>query len=483
MVQIAPLELIVIGVLLLVGLSLIASGKRRGGYVAFTVVAGLVLLPLFFRLITRGPALHAAVAQTGATFVRAPAFLLILILLLVGGVIFALIKGGKGTKIGIGVGAVLVFLFIALFTFPVQREAVYTETVSAVAVVQQAPGMDSLPPVWSDGMEKEFQADVYPSAITAAKALGRQIVDMVPTVVPDKQMPTTIQICGQINSTLHTEVLYAIQEGMQFQGNDVKILVETVFPSHKIERTDSRAATVEVTQTIHQTQTIHYQVQERRHGPDNILIQPKDIVIIHGGIGVSISGQAGQIVRSAEFVEKPWIENFSRFTSGFPNDGFLLARSQESCTDSNQAQQQALQNACLQLASMVWSKRTQNRGSQVLSGSTAINPHDLQRHGLILDKFTQSFQGSQGRIWREALLLDVAPEKIARLRQKVLHVSSIERQGWAKMIFSLVAMLGLICGLYVFLNYATKGYYATSLRVGTVVLVVIGAILVLLFAA
>lgn len=51
------------------------------------------------------------------------------------------------------------------------------------------------------------------------------------------------------------------------------------------------------------------------------------------------------------------------------------------------------------------------------------------------------------------------------------------------MIFSLVAMLGLICGLYVFLNYATKGYYATSLRVGTVVLVVIGAILVLLFAA
>jgi len=46
-------------------------------------------------------------------------------------------------------------------------------------------------------------------------------------------------------------------------------------------------------------------------------------------------------------------------------------------------------------------------------------------------------------------------------------------------VFSLAALVVLICVVYGFLNAATRGYYTWSLRIAAVVLVVVGMILVL----
>jgi hypothetical protein len=91
----------------------------------------------------------------------------------------------------------------------------------------------------------------------------------------------------------------------------------------------------------------------------------------------------------------------------------------------------------------------------------------------------QSFDGRAGKIWRQALLIDASAGKIEQLALRKAVVARAMKMSLARMFFSVVGLLVLITVVYAFLNAATKGYYAWSLRIAGAVLALVVIILFL----
>ena len=113
-------------------------------------------------------------------------------------------------------------------------------------------------------------------------------------------------------------------------------------------------------------------------------------------------------------------------------------------------------------------------------GELTISPQDLEAGALIADTFLQSFYGSAGRIWRQAVLVDASPKKLKWLVARMDRAAGAERTSWARMGFSVIGVLVLIGSIYFFLNMATRGYYEWSLRIAGVVLAIVAVISVLM---
>jgi hypothetical protein len=127
------------------------------------------------------------------------------------------------------------------------------------------------------------------------------------------------------------------------------------------------------------------------------------------------------------------------------------------------ARLQAMREASQQVMQIVWNR--QPRGRTPAADASWISPSDLQENGLIVDTFVQSFEGSVGKIWRQAVLLDVSGSKVAQLFSLKSGEVRRVRESWARMGLSAVGVLVLIGVIYFFLNMATMGYYEWSLRI------------------
>jgi hypothetical protein len=109
-----------------------------------------------------------------------------------------------------------------------------------------------------------------------------------------------------------------------------------------------------------------------------------------------------------------------------------------------------------------------------------ITATDVLQGGFIVDRFAQSFEGTVGKIWRQALLIDVSGPKLAQLAGQKAREFRQAKDTWARMGFSAVGVLVLIGAIYFFLNMATMGYYEWSLRIACVVLAIVGVLSILM---
>jgi len=207
---------------------------------------------------------------------------------------------------------------------------------------------------------------------------------------------------------------------------------------------------------------------------------PQGNDIVSGTFGVTISNQSRKTMITVDFVEKPWIENFSDFMNVQPDKQYIVAKSSESCLAPGEADQRAMEDACVQVSGMLNGYSPPIRyGVNYVNGLKA-NPADIQESNMVIDKFIQSFDGSAGKIWRQAILLDVSPEKLNQLADKIAGITRVRRERRLSTIGSIAGLFVLITIVYIFLNAATKGYYAWSLRIVGVVLALI--LIFLLFA-
>jgi len=174
-------------------------------------------------------------------------------------------------------------------------------------------------------------------------------------------------------------------------------------------------------------------------------------------------------------VDKLWVKNFAEFVNSNPTGNWILARSQTSCTSEDEARKEAINDACSKITALLG----ENHPNLSVEITKNITPAAIGKCSFIVDRFAQAFRGSAGAIWREALLIDAAPDKLAQLRahQQVVFVS--KRTHWLRTIFSIAGIMVVICVIYLFLNAATRGYYVWALRLAALVLVVAGVILVL----
>jgi len=170
---------------------------------------------------------------------------------------------------------------------------------------------------------------------------------------------------------------------------------------------------------------------------------------------------------SAPYQEKPWIENFYGVWNDRPNKRLIIAKSAESCITHEEADHQAVADACNQLTRLL---RQTPRAQATPSLPRNVTANDVLEGGFIVDRFSQKFDGRAGDIWRHALLIDASPEKMEQLAVHKAVMARTTRVNWAKMALSVIGLLALITVVYAFLNAATRGYYTWSLRIAGIVL-------------
>lgn len=389
--------------------------------------------------------------------------------------IFILMWNGK--KSGRSIAAIILIAIVCLgaFFFYAQPHRTVISTVHSQAdsllpiIARDSITSQSPPaPIWSEGIEQQFAADVYPSQTAAARALGRQSIILLRTMTTDGQMPATVQIFGRTDPhKLTAETLHAIADGIRSDESVERVLVETVpiAIAESIYANDPQAVGIEVSLPKFSHATFPFQ-------------NSNHTAVTSGTLSLTLKNQERNLTSTANFFEKSWAQNFAAFINQ-DHRPWRIARSQSTCTDENDAQQQAIADACRQVTAIMQQWFQQQK---ILLPDINFNPIDLEQAGIIADRFTQSFQGSAGRIWRQALLLDFSPEKLMPLIDKYQHSLAAKKQTWFNTAITLLGLLGLICLVYLFLNIATRGYYTWALRCVMLILLALGIVLILFIA-
>jgi len=357
--------------------------------------------------------------------------------------------------------AIMALLIIPLLAFVFlhvsHREIVVDRTMphyEATPIPTQSE--DTAAAIWLPGIEDQFKANVYPSKLSAVRSLGLKISEPVREVFGETPPSGIVLFQGAHDRGLLEEFGRAINH--EFPDVPRKIAPETV-PVLKDE-VGIRIDFVKV-----QTNPAPW-----LGGSGNEMTS--------GTIQASVLAGDRQASMRADFVDKPWVEDFTAFFNTRPNSQFIIAKSAESCMTEAEANRQAIQNACTQVANMI-GQTPRRRDGVPISFAKPVNSADILEGDFILDRFVQSFEGAAGKIWRQALLVDASAEKLKNLAQRKAVVALARKTGFARMFFSIVGLVLLITVVYAFLNAATKGYYAWSLRIAGIVLATVVIILLL----
>ena len=392
----------------------------------------------------------------------------LLLLVLLACVVIALVlrAKGKGSRwiLAVPMALVAILLLVVFLWTSVPKQVSVQQFGSPGGVdVSRAAGR-ATPAIWASGLEDQFEADVYPSLRSAAKALGRRLAKRVSNSIGDQGLTMPVQLRRvQQDNRIGMETVDAVAAGLRAAG------FRDVLATTHIE---SAAVSGDLTMVRQAIVTIRLHASHRTSLSDAL----KGSSLI-----AEASADGRQFAETVQYVDKPWVENFAAFISGEPERHWILARSQDSCTTADQAQRQALDDACVVLLQLCGPETTGPRW--LASRRVRMNPADIQAGNVIVDRFAQSFQGTAGPIWRQALLLDASPDKLSQLQHADTARRAGQRRGWLGRFASLAGVLALICVVYLFLNAATKGYYTWALRIAAFVLIVTAALVVLAFVA
>jgi len=344
---------------------------------------------------------------------------------------------------------------LALFFLRVSHRPVVLPSRYLSSGADSARSEQSAAAIWLPGIEDEFKANVYPSQLSAVRSLGLRIGEAVRRVFDAQASPSRFVL---------------------FQGAHDRGLIEAfgeaitrAFPETRwsVEPETVAVQTDEVGIRLDLVEVRTYPAPWRRGSESEVT---------SGTIQASVLAADKQATIRADFADKPWVEDFSGFLNAKPNGRFIIARSTGSCMTEAEANHQALDNACAQVTELL-SRVSRRRSGVPARLASRVDSDDILEADLVLDRFVQSFEGSAGRIWRQALLIDGSAGKIEQLAYRKAVVARAMKMRWARMFFSVVGLLALITVVYAFLNAATKGYYVWSLRIAGVVLALIVIIL------
>jgi hypothetical protein len=353
------------------------------------------------------------------------------------------------------VGAIMavVFLFLLaslLILRPISHRRIVTYEQQAVPLVQSATHSgDSTAAIWSPGIEDQFEADIYPSKISAVRSLGSRMTKPVRKVFGNQKSPKQIIV---LKKNIDHQLV------QEFGDAIVKVFPETSWFARN-EWSEIKPDEVRMKLKFVDIESGPIQWQSNT-----------DKNLTSGRIEATAIVKDKQSTINARFVEKPWVDNFTEFLNSNPNSRFLVVRSSESCLSEAEANRQAMENACFQVRPLLTN----------LQDPITLSSSDILENDLIIDRFVQSFYGSAGKIWRQALLIDTSKEKLNQLVHRNATITKAKKFGFIKTISSIAGLFILIIIVYAFLNVATKGYYMWSLRAAGLVLAVI--LIFLLFA-
>jgi len=394
----------------------------------------------------------------------------------------------KAPKVGAGLIVALVAVLGVLFaTMVTPRQAVHvvSPAVPRAPAPQASPRVPVAPaPIWSAGLEKVMDAEVYPSKLGALRGLGTRIDKSMYALAGDSNSPPQITLFQEgLERTLVVELKNAIQQAVP----DATCVIEAELRNLRPEEVGVTVRLVDV-EVQHapwgQTAGARTATGLSAVTQSVVAVQTLDAAgpqVASGRLELDVFNSAKHVTTHKRFVEKPWVEDFATFASTRPQQAFIIARSLGTCMSEAEANQLALDDARARLEEAIVNQRERTLGPVGSSWSmTPVTATDVLQGGFLVDRFAQSFEGSTGRIWRQALLIDVSGAKLAQLSKAKITEFRQVRMSWARMGLSAVGVIVLIGVIYFFLNMATMGYYEWSLRIAGVVLAIVAVLSVLM---
>ncbi len=193
-------------------------------------------------------------------------------------------------------------------------------------------------------------------------------------------------------------------------------------------------------------------------------IESENVYIpIKGELKVAVYDNNGFAVRSAPFYHKPWVNLLGELANDKKDYTWFVARSNDAVPDNPVlAHEQAVNNAINWLKPMIM--QSLEVDYDIHNPQVDLNESQLKELGLLADAYKQQLKGTAGQICREAILLKVNPQIIHNASKFFLDKHSAHNSMWIKNLLQLAGLLVLIFLLYIFLNYATKGYYSLVLK-------------------
>jgi hypothetical protein len=471
---IIPMVIVPLTFLFVLLIILIVKAPKAGAW----VVGGLLLLAplLLYRFAAAGALAHP---EAIPLFVVPVTFLFVLLVILL----------AKAPKVGVGLIIAIVAMVVAGFfvihiasytpspaEYPIEQAGPWTQGSASVAVIGgdvqatydgaharlsvPAASSEPLPPIWSEGVEQEFEADIYPSSLAAAKALGRRMADPIRTVAGDPNAAVKVILFQENNER---SLIATFGRSLEQELPNVRCSIEA----------DLRNIQPGEAGVIFRVVPGHFEVDMAQAGTITFA-NPQDSTQI---VATAFTTTERRASAEARFIDKSWVDGFGAYASARPDASFIIARSSGTCTSESEANQQSLDDARSRLTEALG--RETGRSLAEL-GRPPISTVDVLNGGFVADRFVQSFDTTTGKVWRQAMLIDVSGPKLSQLSAVKVHQSRQVRESWARMALSAVGVLALIGVIYFFLNMATRGYYEWSLRIAGVVLAVVAIVSILM---
>jgi hypothetical protein len=333
-----------------------------------------------------------------------------------------------------------------------------------VAVPPQAPpstGITIAGTPWTNAVEEfqDFEADVYPSIESAGEALGRRVGArlMETSDAGDGDKRSIYVWLDEDLGSISRDVLEAVATGIrQKLDNPAYVSVE-------------RPASPDAVAVGLAVQEFQFESHKRWR---------KQTESRSGAIALRVKTPDGPFSVSTRFNEAPWVEDRNAFAANYPKGDWLVGYSDGTHTTQEQAKRDAILAATETLLPLAKARISQLPASDQhhFTQQMQKNPgwlrerisDELVSRNMLADRFAQRFDRPYGTVWREAVLIDASPKHIEEIARSLVQGVDSRVASKRMTLFSYLAMFGLVFGTYLFLNMATKGYYAWALRFAAV---------------
>lgn len=331
---------------------------------------------------------------------------------------------------------------------------------------------------WLPEVDEQFRADSFPSQHTAMRILIRRITPVFAEILPEGTPPKVIQVTsGSRIRNARDQRMFddaSAQLGKEFP--DARVLFDPSDHQAVVPDAPGVEGGVSLQLTL------------------SAVLTEVDEIVMHGGGGggsfprtlsASLKGANGTAGDSVLVFDKPWVDQFDQYSSSRLRERLVVVRSNSFAATAEGAHQQAVTQAVELLLPGVY--QSLNEMAQ-FGGSTGVDRGSVEQglrrrvaEGYLnSDRFTQSLQAPYGMLWREAILLELDKNSIRLLVNEMAGRSEKVYRARLSQGFAVCILLVVIVLLYLFLNWATKGYYKGKVSLIVGLLGAAGSILVLL---
>ena len=409
---------------------------------------------------------------------------IILVLLVLAGVVLLIIYLFSSSRVGLALVLMgFCFVFLLLTSMWSYRRVGTSHSIATAAynsnnalpspfgtnelpsIQTQLDALGNSQDIWTTEANDTHVSDTFASLENLGRGVAFRVIDRL---TQSKTQPKVItvrqQTSGSVGADL-TEAVVGCSERLKTAFPEIK--VNSVFGSNS-PRGGSENAVV----------SLRVGSRTRRSAPWDVSEMAVEYLV-----RAELYFDDSQYPFTVNYIEKPWVDDISKYLVNRPNQMLLRARSSSLQESESQARREAYSTAASQIApqisSFIRSTYPDVRGISSRECKRFVENAIANQNVFVIDRFPQAVEVRGLDLWRESVLLHVDPGGLAYIARTQANAHRVHRNRDVSNSFALACLLVLVVGVCVGVNSMTKGYYKNPLVIFASVAVV-GVFLMLL---